>query len=60
MAQIYKSDFECAFTAIAKCVGTLSCGCNMSEEDEEWAAYLYREVHTFLNVIEIKTPHLTL
>lgn len=49
-----KSDFENAFAELAKCVGTLSCGCSMNEDDKIWAEYLYREVHRFITLMEVK------
>lgn len=58
MADYRKSDFENAFAEIAKCVGTLNCGCSMNEDDEIWAEFLYREVHTFITLMEVKKPFL--
>lgn len=53
-----KSDFENAFAEIAKCVGILNCGCSMNKVDEIWAEFLYREVHTFITIMEVKKPFL--
>lgn len=54
MTNSRKSDFENAFAEIAKCVATLSCGCSMDENDKMWAEFLYREVHRFITIMEVK------
>lgn len=54
MADIRKSDFENAFAELAKCVGILNCGCSMNEDDKMWAECLYREVHRYITLMEVK------
>lgn len=48
------SEWQQAAELLAKCNGSIVCGCKLTDEEEEWAPTLYRRCRMLLLAIEDK------